>query len=69
MTMSGGELAEHLNRNHFMTSYGSPYAGGRGTYTLINATWHWVHDELGLEEEAKAIAEAFVKPDGTYAYL
>ena len=69
MTMSAGELAEHLNRNHFVTSYGTQYAGERGTYTLIAATWQWVHNELGLEEEAKKIAETFVKSDGTYAYL
>ena len=68
MLMSGEELAEHLNRNQFLTSYGSQYEGGRGTYKLISETWNWVHDELGLKEEATKIAKAFVKPDGTYAY-
>ena len=68
MVMSGEELAEHLNRNGFMTDYGTEYEGGRGTYRLIEMTWRWVHDELKLENMAHCIARAFVKPDGTYAY-
>lgn len=68
MTMSGEELAEHLNRNNFLTSYGSEYHGGRGTYTLIRETWKWVENDLGLPNESRKIAEAFVKPDGTFAY-
>lgn len=66
--MSGAELAEHLNRNNFLTGYGAEYRGERGTYTLIRQTWKWIHDELGLPKEAESIARAFVKPDGTYAY-
>jgi hypothetical protein len=66
--MSGDELAAHLNRNKFLTSYGSEYSGGRGTYKLIKETWHWVKNDLGLDEEAAKVAEVFVKPDGTYAY-
>lgn len=68
MKMSGDELASHLNWNNFLTGYGTKYAGGRGTYTLIKETWRRVHDELGLEDEADAIAKAFVRPDGSYAY-
>ncbi len=68
MTMSGEELADHLNRNNFTTNYRSQYQGGRGTYTLIRETWRWVQDDLGLPNEAKKIAEAFVKPDGSFAY-
>jgi hypothetical protein len=68
MRMSGEELAAHLNRNNFLTEYDATYEGGRGTYTLIRETWRWVHDELGLDEEAEKVAKAFVKPDGTYAY-
>lgn len=68
MTMSGEELAEHLNRNKFLTAYGTEYAGGRGTYKLIRETWKWLSEDLGLEEEALSVAEAFVKPDGSYAY-
>ena len=68
MTMSGEELAVHLNRNNFLTSYGDKYQGGRGTYTLIRETWRWVNNDLYLEEEAKVVAEAYVKADGSYAY-
>lgn len=68
MRMSGEELADHLNRNQFLTAYGSEYAGGRGTYKLIRETWRWLHDDLGLEEEAAKVAETYVKPDGSYAY-
>ena len=67
MKMSGEELANHLNRNDFLTSYGSEYEGGRGTYRLIKETYWWAHDIIGKDEAAK-IAEAFVKPDGSYAY-
>ena len=68
MIMSGEELAEHLNRNEFLTSYGTEYQGGRGTYRLISETWKWVNNELGLSDEAGKVAKAFVKPDGSYAY-
>jgi hypothetical protein len=69
MKMSGDELAQHFNRNQVLTSYGTEYAGGRGTYTLIHEMWHWLNDDLGLPDEAKKVAQAYVKPDGTYAYL
>lgn len=68
MTMSGEELAEHLNRNKFLTSYGTEYAGGRGTYKLISETWNWLKNTLKLNKEAEKVAKAFVKPDGTYSY-
>lgn len=68
MTMSAEELAAHLNRNEFLTSYGTEYQGGRGTYKLIKETWDWLQNGLQLPDEAKKVAEAFVKPDGTYAY-
>ncbi|MCF6366594.1 MAG: hypothetical protein L3J35_10375 [Bacteroidales bacterium] len=68
MTMSGEELADHLNRNDFLTSYGTEYAGGRGTYRLIKQTWSWLYNDLTLHDEAEKVAIAFVKPDGNYAY-
>jgi len=68
MTMSGDELAAHLNRNKFLTACGTEYAGGRGTYKLIHETWRWLHDELDIADEAEKVAMAFVKSDGTYAY-
>jgi hypothetical protein len=68
MVMSGEELADHLNRNNFLTSYGTEYQGGRGTYRLIKQTWEWLNNELKLDKEALHVARAFVKPDGGYAY-
>ena len=68
MTMSGTELADNLNRNGLLTSYDTEYKGGRGKYKLISVTWHWLNDELDLPDEAKKVADAFVKDDGTYAY-
>jgi hypothetical protein len=67
-TMSGEELADHLNRNDFLTSYGTEYQGGRGIYKLIRETWHWLNDDLQLPTEAKKVAEVYVKPNGEYAY-
>lgn len=68
MVMSGEELAEHLNRNNFLTSYGTEYQGGRGIYRLIHQTWDWLKNELKLEKEAEYVALAFVTADGKYAY-
>lgn len=68
MTMSGEELAQHLNRNKFLAGTGGIYKGGRGTYTLIRETWNWLHDELHFHQEARKVAEAYVKPDGSFAY-
>ena len=68
MRMSGEELADHLNRNKFLTNYGTEYQGGRGTYTLIRETWNWLQNDLQLTEEAEKVAEAYVEPDGSYAY-
>ena len=68
MIMSGEELAEHLNRNEFLTSYGTEYQGGRGTYTLIREAWNWLNNDLHLSEEAAKVAESFVKPNGDHAW-
>ena len=65
--MSGEELAAHLNRNGFRTSYGSKYKGGRGTYKLIKGVWG-AHNLAGESIEAGNVAVAFVKPNGGYAY-
>ena len=66
--MSGSELAAHLNRNNILTASGSEFKGGRGSFKLIKETWRWVHDDLGLEEEAEHIAKAFVDVSGEFAY-
>lgn len=66
-TMTGENLAEHLNWNEFLTNYGTEYQGGRGTYTLIHATYDWLVS-IGEEDDADKVALAFKKPDGTFAY-
>jgi len=66
-TMMAYDLANQLNANGIKTTYGSTYAGARGTYTLIEATYHWL-DNQGLSNDAHLVAVAFTKPDGTYAY-
>jgi len=38
-TMSVKDLAGLLNWNGFRTSYGDEFKGGRGTYTLVQATY------------------------------
>jgi hypothetical protein len=68
MTMSGDELAQHLNRNHILTEYGDAYIGKRGTFTLIREVGSWLSDELGLPDEAEKVASAFVLSTGEYAY-
>jgi hypothetical protein len=65
--MSGDELADHLNRNNFQTSYGSKYEGKRGTYTLIRATFDWLTND-GQIGEANIVADVFVLPTGEKAY-
>lgn len=67
MTMSGQELADHLNRNEFLTVYGTEYEGGRGVYHLLSQTWKWLND-LGLEDEAKKFPNAYVKGNGEYPW-
>jgi hypothetical protein len=66
-TMTGETLATLLNWNNFKTSYNITYAGGRGTYTLIHATYDWLVAN-GNQADADTVALAFKKPDGTYAY-
>jgi len=66
-TMATNELAEHLKRNKFKTSYGTEYEGGRGTYTLIHATYDWLVAN-GQQSEADYVANAYPKPDGNYAF-
>ncbi len=65
--MSGGELADHLNRNRMFTEYGTPYGGGRGIYTLIRAAWNY-YTSIGQNKKAEAIAESFVNEGSEYAY-
>ncbi len=65
--MTGPTLATLLNWNGFQTDYGTRYAGARGTYTLIQATYNWL-ESIGEDDDAERVALAFKKPDGSYAY-
>ena len=67
MTMSSEELAEYLNRNKFLTSYGTEYEGGRRMYKLIAETFKWLDSGLNLNSEVRKVAIAYVKPNGDYA--
>lgn len=65
--MTGPDLATTLNANGFQTSYGTPYAGGRGIYTLIHAFYNWL-EANGRSNDARTVALAFITPAGEYAY-
>lgn len=65
-TIPAEALAWLLNELGHRTNYGSTYEGGRGTYRLIRSTYH--RYEKGSPIVANDIAEAFTKPDGSYAY-
>ncbi len=68
MKMSGYELAAHLNRNGFKTSYNTRYEGTRGTHKLIRDCYNH-YENLGKKDVAADIAESFTKENGEYAYL
>lgn len=66
--MTGQKLAQVLNHHSFSTGYGTPYAGGRGTYRLIKRSYdHYVH-VLGNPRTAEKIALAFVSQTGRPAW-
>jgi len=67
MKMSGLELALHLNRNGFRTSYNTEYAGTRGTYKLINDCYSYFANN-GRQDIADDLATAFVRDNGEFAY-
>ncbi|EIC20854.1 hypothetical protein [Thiorhodovibrio frisius] len=60
-------LAEILNDKGFKTDYDTEYSGGRGTYRLVSSTYIRLEKD-GAIDEARYVAEAFRKPDLTYAY-
>lgn len=65
--MNGKELAVLLNENGYRTGYNTKYAGGRGIYTLISATYYWL-EENDNQADADKVALAFKMPNGKYAY-
>lgn len=62
MQMTVRDLARNLNNNNFLTSYGSQYKGGRGTYKLISATYYWLHQTS--PKNAEMLAHVFTNQDG-----
>lgn len=60
-------LFDMLNKVGYRTTYGTEYAGGRGSYTVIRHAY-WKYANAGDSATAKAIALAFRRPNGEYAY-
>jgi hypothetical protein len=60
-------LIQMANELGYRTNYGTTFSGGRGSYRLVSGAYHRCANR-GEEENARQIAEAFKKPDFTYAY-
>ena len=65
--LPAAELANIMNQFGRTTTYGTEYAGLRGTHTLIHVTYDWLVAQ-GNQNGADIVATAFTKPDGSYAY-
>ena len=65
--ITGWDLAQRLNAAGLKTSYGSPYSGGRGVYTLVHATYNWLRNN-GYPKIADIVAASYLNQDGDYAY-
>lgn len=66
-TMTVEMLCEILNREKYTTTSGGKYLGERGSYRMLSK-WYTYFEERGDYEVAEAIALAFTKGDGSYAY-
>lgn len=67
ITIKVSDLANTMNYLGYTTSYGTTYAGGRGSYRLISDTYKWLVAQ-GKQADADMVAMTYIKPDGTYAY-
>jgi hypothetical protein len=67
ITIQIANVVEAMNHLGYKTSYGTEYGGGRGSYTLIHATYDWLVSQ-GKQGDADMVAMTYVKPDGSYAY-
>lgn len=66
--MKAPDLCDELNNKIYTTDSGNPFdREGRGIYKLLSGTYKTLKDQ-GKNNEAEAVAEAFTKPDGTYAF-
>lgn len=61
--MSVPRLVQMANELGYRTNYGTTFSGGRGSYRLVRGAYH-----RNDPENAKRVAESFLKPDFTYAY-
>lgn len=66
-TLSCRQLAADLNSEGMLTTYGTPYEGGRGTYKLL-ATTYAACERRGDHHAARAVAMAFVNARGRHAW-
>ncbi len=62
-------LCNILNKLGYRTGYGTEYVAGRGSYRMIAGAWHYYRNVLNRPDTADAIALAFTKPNGDYAYM
>ncbi|MBQ7251182.1 MAG: hypothetical protein IJS32_01110 [Kiritimatiellae bacterium] len=60
-------LCKVLNGAGFHPNYGGQYEGGRGSYRMLSWFYKY-YNRPEHQDVAKAIAEAFKKPNGAYAY-
>jgi len=69
VTMRASSAAVTLNHQKIRSSLGRAYdSSGRGIYTVIRHAWRRLRNAQRFSD-ADAVALAFVKADGTYAYL
>jgi hypothetical protein len=66
-SMSGHQLADHLNHNNILTENGEEYKGGRGIYVLIDKTNETL-ENLGRDNDAENVKYAFVNEDDEYIW-
>lgn len=66
--MTGEDLAMELNRHGFLTSYGTPYEGKRGTYRLVDRAHQHFFFVLGDPGTAERIALVFISKSGRPAW-
>jgi len=66
--MIAPDLCDELNKKGYTTDSGNSFdRQGRGIYKLLSGTYKTLKDQ-GKNDEAEAVAEAFTKPDGNYAF-
>jgi hypothetical protein len=67
ITIQVAHIVAAMNHLGYTTSYGTEYEGGRGSFTLIHATYDWLVAQA-KQGDADMVAMTYVKPDGSFAY-